>query len=212
MRCCDMNAAGRYGSVPLGVAFLLTAVITVIAAAPMYLLPSQGGPMGWVLPGFAAFVTLGVLRASVPTRFRPAWALVGFPLLIGLTLFTICVLRESSHPSGGSKGGSAIVWMFPFLFLGGGLRNNKCSMSRNAQRMMFAAFASVLLIPAIIAGWLVWDAVQTGQGRVYASLPAILEFVGLWTGTTLLVGAAMVATIGLRRKPERDGGLTNLAA
>jgi hypothetical protein len=204
MRICDIGATKVYGSVPLGVTFLLTAAIAVIAAAPMYLLPSQGGPMGWALPGFAAILTLGALRSSIPTKFRPVWALVGFPLMIGLTLFTVSVLRESSPSSGGSNGGSSVFWMFPMLFLGLGLRKNTCSMSCKAQKTTFAAFASVLLIPAIIAGWLVWDAVQTGQGRVYAALPSIFEFAGIWTGAMLLVGVALVATMGLRRRPEDD--------
>jgi len=202
MRICDIGATKVYGSVPLGVSLLLTAVIAVVAAAPMYLLRSQGGPMGWALPGFAAFVTLGALRASVPTKFRPIWALVGFPLMIGLTLFTVSVLRESSPPSGGSNSGSSIVWMFPFLCLSRGFRSNSCSKSAKAIRAMFIAFACVLLIPVVIAVCLVWDALQTGQGRVHAALPGILEFAGIWTGTMLLVGVAMVATIGLRRRPE----------
>jgi len=214
MRICDIGATKVYGSVPLGISFLLTAVIAVVAAAPLYLLRSQGGLMGWALPGFAALLTLGVLRASVPTTFRPVWALVGFPLMIGLTLFSVSVLRESSPPSSGSNGGSSIVWMFPFLFLSGGFRRKSCSKSAKAARAMFIVFSCVLLIPVFIAGWLVWDAMQTGQGRVYAALPGILEFAGIWTGTMLLIGVAMVATIGLRQRPD-DGdqigldGVTN---
>lgn len=209
MRFCELKSDNQNGSVPLLVTCVLTAVVAAAAFVPGSLLPGFGAAV--MLPLFAGGMTFGGLRANFPRRFRPSWALVGFPLMIGVTILSVSVLGESSPPSKGSTGG-AIFWMLPCLFLGRAFRKTDCTTNCGVMRYVLMGFGALLCIPAAIAGWLVWDAVQSGQGRLYAALPNLLQAAGIWTGTMFLVGVAMVATMGMRQRPQHDDALAELAA
>ncbi|MBN8596326.1 MAG: hypothetical protein J0L78_01505 [Planctomycetes bacterium] len=214
MSCCDMNGAKRYGSVPLGITLLLTAAVAAITVGVLYLIPGAAAGMNLFLIPFPALMTFGILRATLPKRLRPAWVLLGFPLLIGVSLFTGAVLREAfpSAGGGGTSGGSTMIWLFPVLFAGMATRKKSCECKGRIALAIGLVLGALLLIPLGIAAWSVWEALQAGQGKLFSALPGLMQFAAIWTGLMTLAGIAMAATMGLRRRPQNDDAPAELAA
>lgn len=212
MSCCDTNGAGRYGSVPLGVTLLLTAAVAAITAGVLYLIPGAMSGLNLFLIPFPALMTFGVLRAKVPKRLRPAWVLIGFPLLVGASLLTGSVLREAFPSTGGNSGSNTMVWLLPVMFAGMAGRKKSCECKGRAALTIGIVLGVLLLIPAGIAAWSVWEALQAGQGKLFAELPGIVQHAVIWTGLMVLAGVTMAATMGLRERPRDDDEFAEFAA
>jgi len=190
--------------VPLGVAFLLTAAVAAITGGVLYLIPGAMSGMSLFLVPFPALMTFGILRTKLPKRLRPAWVLVGFPLLVGVSLLTGTVLREAfpSSGGGGNSGSSTMVWLLPVMIAGLATRKKSCACNGRAALTIGIVLGVLLLIPLGIAAWSVWEALQAGQGKLFFALPGLVQSASIWTGLMVLAGVAMAATMGLRQRPQ----------
>ncbi|MFO0862085.1 MAG: hypothetical protein U0570_16200 [Phycisphaerales bacterium] len=203
MLCCGVKDGTHWGSVPWAVTLLLTALVAGVTALVLSFAPMGASGLNLAMVPFPALITFGVLRARLPKQLNPAWVLIGFPLLIGIAVTTGMVLREAfpSHGGGRNSGGSIVVWFVPLM--AAGMIPRKKNRACNARAGLYIGILLGLLglIPVGIAAWYVWDAVQAGKGPLFAALPGILEWAGVWTGLMMSPGLAMVCTMNLRRVP-----------
>ncbi|MBX3388386.1 MAG: hypothetical protein KF691_02900 [Phycisphaeraceae bacterium] len=207
MLCSGNLCSGEGGRVPFGISLFIALTITLISVGVLVIAGATKFGFGIFLPLFAGPLAFGVLRIPAAARVHPAWPLIGFPIMIGLTIFCTVFLGATRGPSSGGGCGT-MFWLLPVLYASTLNGKSKCESSRVMLRLATLAVGIGVLAFFGIAMWRVWEAWQSGAGPAYAAIGDRVNIAAIWMGVMILVGAASVLTRPLRIEDDQDRSQT----
>lgn len=203
MLCSGNLCSGEGGRVPFGISLFIALTITLISIGVLALAGPVKFDFGIFLPLFAGPFAFGVLRIPAAARVHAAWPLIGFPIMIGLTIFCTAFLGATRAPSSGGGGGT-MFWLLPVLYASTLNGKSKCESSRVFLRLVTFIVGIGVLAFFGFAMWRIWSAWQLGVGPAYSAIGSSANIAAIWAGVMMLVGAASVLTRPMRIEDDRS--------